>query len=203
MNRFITFVVIIFSLSCSNNSKNIIKRNFSHSISDTTDKDYVILRELEKILKMDGIEEGYNSFQLRVWTSYYHDTISKALVIKKDQKGAGRVEEYVFRTGFSNSPGKTDITDLTRRSLFPKSKWSTFLSQLKEFNLENLTDYTSLAGYGGLAHGDMTIVEFAGNDFYSAARSPLPCLFKNEVAEAAIVCNLLMFLEAELLIKLQ
>lgn len=153
-------------------------------------------------LKLDSLEVGYDSLQIRIWCEYGLLNAQNVVVIKgSNGKWSAELLTLYFD---ANDSSYMQIPILKERiNKVPASGWSSFIKGLTELNITRLpdqgkvTDYKDILGADGVSY----IVEVATKEEYRIYSYWEPDAYKKEYKEAMSMESALEFLEKEFSFK--
>jgi len=165
----------IFIPSCSNNNSIINQRN---SVDYKVAKDipkyknsypfyYQISNHRINQLKLDNLELGYDSLQIRIWYNYSRSDIGKVIIFK-NLKGNWLGEIYNLKLGEFNFTMKKDsVLSFTHYEVTPKSNWDSLMVRLMNLDIMTLPDLRSIPDFNeSLADGEVYSFEIATTKNY-------------------------------------
>jgi hypothetical protein len=113
---------------------------------------YKYLKEDAYALKIDSLELGFDSLQLRIWLG--HDlAIKRNLVIIKAYQGKWHAELLTFWMENDES-GKWHVARKENKAIVPQSGWKRFLDTLSELKILTLPNSGDIPGYDGCGATD-------------------------------------------------
>jgi hypothetical protein len=143
--RLIFFVFITFLIQ---NLFGQIDTNFTKDIpyykSGRPTPYFYAIREKEKYLNLDTIENGYDSLQIRIWYNYPKSGVGYQILSLKRQNSIWTATLYTRARGYTSSKG-------TNLQVNPISDWNIFMKKLYSYNIMSLPDLYKIKGYRGFA----------------------------------------------------
>jgi len=187
-------------ISCNYQNRKV---NFERDLPDYKNgisRDLTGLQASRDALKLDTLENGYDSIQIRVWFTYARIDTFQILSLKKtDHKWSA----YYCKTGFQINPGGDSILSYSKddHEIFPKSGWQTVMDSIFNFNILTLPDCRKIKGYDFPFDGGNSVTfEISTEKKYRLYMYELPSKNK-EYKEAANVDSILRLLSEEFHIK--
>ena len=99
-------------------------------------------------LKLDYLERGFDSLQLRIWLGHSM-AIRKNVIVLKYSNKTWSCQLLAFTYGHATNVGDEFIATNEIKVITPKSGWDSFIRQLFSFQILTLPDDENLAGYNG------------------------------------------------------
>lgn len=205
------FPFFLFSCFSSDNKKEPAPK-LEKTVHDTLIKDipltakgkpsdtYLAKQIFAKALKLDVLEEGFDSIQIRLWAAYtFTDTIQIIVLKKQQQRWIGE-----FATVRYKDDARTDGVEILSKELEykdPKSGWDRFIGKLFKAKILTLPDVHQIANYPSLIHADNFSVEFATTNNYRFYEYPAPHSAMAEVWQAKSMEEILQLIEEEFSFK--
>jgi len=155
-------------------------------------------------LKLDSLEPGYDSLQIRIWYDYGLLDTQNVIVIKG---GNGQWSAELLTLGFNANDSSYLRTPILKERItkVPASGWPSFIKELIELNITRLPDQGKVPGYKDIlgADGVSYSVEVATKNEYRFYSYWQPDTYKKAYKEAMNMESALEFLEKELSFKRQ
>lgn len=142
-------IVLIFFYCCINgcNAQNKKIRNPPSSTNvhyidiqqDTNGKAdfwYPLLKQAARDLKLDSLELGYDSLQLRIWFNYSLARRHHLFIIKYDNNWNGRLITYIEDS--SNNLTEFKVTLVNEEEIRPLHGWNNLIKKFSEYGLNGL-----------------------------------------------------------------
>ncbi len=149
------------------------------------------LRRSETMLKLDTVQNGFDSIEIRLWFSYSFISSDQLLVIKnKDNNWSGLF--YDYRPLFSEDRKSDPVLEIKSRNLFPGIPWTSVIDTLYKNNILTLPNYTQIKDYYSVNDPDVLSIEVSTRKSYRLYIYPSPINTKS--AETTNIENILNFL---------
>lgn len=199
----------VVSFSCKTKSKSdtsIEKTDIRQDIPLTKkgqpDYFYKLYSYQASQLKLDSLEVGYDSLQIRIWYNYGLLDVQNVVVIKKNsERWSADLLTFQYDENDSSYMRRPILKE--KISKLPALGWSSFIKELIEFNIMKLPDQSKVAGYKDIlgADGVNYSIEVATKEEYRFYSYWQPDVYKTEFKEAMSMALILEFLEKELSFK--
>ncbi len=126
---------------------------------------YLLVKEFEKGLKIDSLNEGFDSLQIRLW---HYTAMQKEgeLAVFKNNKHQWTAFFYNLNYEFDTSiyvPASISKIFFKKE---PKSGWEAFTKRLYDFKILTLPDCNNIINYCTVSDGDCYMVEIANKHSY-------------------------------------
>lgn len=216
IKKFWIFLVIIFFLSCkeekstnrNNPSLNLPKTDITHLPNNIH---YEVKNKIVNELILNKLENGVDSFELRLWTKIEVSNGGNILVIKKindawtcleysyletrkDYKGEQNVIGYV--TSFT-------IDTFWVKKLQPLSDWENFLTEINKENIYELPTQSDIIGWKDIVTDGYTYnIEFATKNNYRFYTYNCPDIYEDDFKECQHMTNILAVFNKEFGLKM-
>ncbi|MFN8297523.1 MAG: hypothetical protein U0T75_00360 [Chitinophagales bacterium] len=202
-NKQIDFAVLILVLlaSCSAPIRNdiaVFRRDIPVSKYGEPDLFYSLAQQKAKQLKLDSLQNGFDSLQIRIWYDYSLIGLRQLVIIKRAQK-AWTATCYMLEVEWDSDMRTEEIKKQTRILLSPKSGWDDFLKQLfglQTVTLPNMNDIPGLVD--GWTDGTTYSVEVATMQQYRFYYYHLPVKFQDKFWQARDMVEILKLVKSEL-----
>jgi hypothetical protein len=196
----VVVLLIAFLVSCSGQTNNpaAFKKEIPVWYNGELDPYYQFVQKKAIQLKIDTLQGGFDSLQIRIWYDYALLTISDLLIIKRSN---------ATWTAISYSLEQDlDKPDSTRRlrvektdTLKPKNGWNSFLNRLFALQIATLPTMDSIPGLqDDWADGVTYCVEVATKKQYRFYSYHLPDKFQDKYWQAKSMVDILKLVQAEL-----
>ncbi|MCO4294069.1 hypothetical protein NF867_14475 [Solitalea sp. MAHUQ-68] len=159
---------------------------------------YKLTQQKVKQLKIDSLQSGYDSLQIRIWYDYSLMTLRKLLVIKRTNN-TWTATSYTMTVDWNAS----DLTEIVKAKkieiLNPKNGWSSFLNKLFFLQITTLPNMDNIPGLqDGWTDGISYNVEVATKKQYRFYGYHLPDKFQDKYWQAKNMVKILKLVEIEL-----
>lgn len=156
---------------------------------------YSLAKELQKELKLDNLENGFDNLQIRVWYNFALVREKKLLVItNKDNNWTATV--YNLQVDWD---GETEtLLSKKVKQVKPKSGWAIFSKKLLDLKVLTLPDQDDLPNYHQGMDGRTYNFEVATKNQYRFYSYWVPQAFQEEFWQAKNIVNILKLFEQEL-----
>ena len=156
---------------------------------------YNIKKKYDKILGLPSLENGYDSFQLRVWCNYGNLKKTHLIVISNK---AGKWDGTLYRLLIdSKSDTSYFLEKADKKQITPRSGWGQLISKMNELKIPTLLSYEYLPGYGIGVDGEFYMVEVATQNKYRFYDYYDPRNEAKDYKEAEVLEEFLEILEKE------
>jgi hypothetical protein len=152
--------------------------------------------QVEKLLGLSSIENGFDSLQIRLWYGYaFNDSSQLAVLTNSKGKWSGQFFTLVYHL----SELGDSIKSITQKAEFrePKSGWTELKQKLLQLKVLSLPDYHTIPEYDQVADGDAVIVEVSSKKVYRIYSYQEPRMFQNKFWQAANMERILELIEKE------
>lgn len=179
-----------------------IKRDIPLTKKGNPDYFYKLSKYQASKLKLDSLEIGYDSLQIRIWCEYGLLNAQNVIIIKGNNN-KWSAELLTLQFGENDSSYMQMPILKERINKVPTSGWPSFINGLTSLNITRLPDQGKVAGYKDIlgADGVSYIVEVATKEEYRLYSYWQPDIYKKEYKEAMSMELILEFLEKELSFK--
>jgi hypothetical protein len=152
-------------------------------------------------LKLDTLENGFDSLQIRIWLTYKRKDTFQVISLKHCNNSW--YGNYCLAAFFPNEHRDSVLYySKIKRSLQPKIRWQALIDSLVGFNILTLPDCTKLKDYPFPFEGGNSLTfEISTESQYRLYMYQLPSTFKDTFKEAANVDDILKLLSYEFDIK--
>jgi hypothetical protein len=149
------------------------------------------VRQLSKQLKLEPVEEGFDSLQIRVWFDYSLAKKKHLIIIERqNNKWNGRL--YEMNVGYVDTLNYNIIKQYNEKDIEPVSGWQKFISDLYQLKIQQLSD-TGKSGTDGTTY----CVEILTPDTYTYYNFWEPEYTKDNNWQSANMVNIIALLERE------
>jgi hypothetical protein len=153
-------------------------------------------RQKVKKMKLDNLENGYDSLQIRIWYDY-ELKIEKNMLIIKCQNGVWSAISYIYE-----DRGDT-IAKFRKEHLSPKAGWNSFINELYALKIATLPDMHQIPGMEGGLDGITYNIEYATKYQYRYYGYWGPAEFQDKYWQAKNMVKILNLIEKEFGIKME
>lgn len=194
------FLLIPFLISCTGQTNSgpsrFIKEIPSHSNGEPT-LFYKLTQQKVKQLKLDELQSGYDSLQIRIWYDYSMFDIRKLLVIKRTN-AKWTATTYLMKVDWNSS----DLTETVKRkqlkNLSPKSGWDNCIDKLYALQIMSLPNMDNIPGLeDNWTDCNSYNVEVATSVQYRFYSYHLPVKFQSNYWQAKNMVEILRLVETE------
>lgn len=142
------------------NSRDTVIREIPTDRRGKPDLMYRVIKQRKSQLKLDSIEAGYDSLQIRVWSEQSRAYIKHLIIIsKKDRKW--RCLFYTMKVDWNDKNDSETVLTHSVREIIPSMGWSKFTDRLLTLGITKLPN-----GPAGGMDGEDYCVEIATRDEY-------------------------------------
>jgi len=163
---------------------------------------YDAAKQLERVLKLESAESGYDSMQIRIWCSY---GLSKErdLLIIRNQNGNWAGQFFNIVVTKDNTGNTFELQNVTQNAVFPKSGWNRFTTTLLNLGIATLPSMNSIENlkWGG-GDGNVYSVEIATKEYYRFYWYEEPLKYAQTYWQAKNMDLILQLIENELSVRL-
>ena len=158
---------------------------------------YKITQQKINQLKLENLEKGFDSIQIRIWYDYSLVTQRKILVLKKiDSKYSAIL--YLFDVDWDYQNEKETITQKDIRVLNLNIDWGKFMKELSDLGIESLPNMDDIPGlFDGWTDGITYNIEIATMSKYRFYSYHVPEEFQDEFWQAKNIVKILSLIENE------
>jgi hypothetical protein len=178
---------------CNNSDKRATSGHFEKDISVRLKEAYESLGPIRDSLKLDSIDSGYDSLQIRIWTNVNH--VQKVLVIKNN-KGSWTASLINFGAVLDKYMDSVVGFRKDVSTVAPKSTWPEVTTRFFNDHILTLPDDGKLAGYEHSMDGWHVTVEVATVEKYRIYYYHDPEMNQG-IPEAKSVMNILDLIKNE------
>lgn len=156
---------------------------------------YYTTKTYNRLLKLDSLEKGYDSIQIRIWCNYGL-LKRRHLVVMSSQKGKWTGKLYVLMINRKNDK-EYFIESNEEKYAVPKSGWGDLIRIMNSLNIPGLVSCDYLTGYGFGVDTDYYMVEIGTKNKYRFYDYFDPKSNSKEYKEAKAIEKFLSVLESE------
>lgn len=158
---------------------------------------YKLKKQKEDQLKLDSLESGFDSLQIRIWYDYALFQ-SKDLIIIKRTKGKWTAEYFEMIVNWD--PGKKTETIISNKikPIMPESGWDSFITKLLNLDVMTLINMEDIPGLQDSWDDGVTYnVEVAEKRLYRFYSYHLPEKFEDKYWQAKKMVQILNLISNE------
>ena len=162
---------------------------------------YYNLREIEKDFKLNPIETGVDSIEIRFWFGYnLIDTLQCLRIYntKKEWKGELITTSYIQ----NDKKALPWITTTQVKSKVPKSGWTFLINEIVKLGVITLPDANNIPDYAFATHSRSLIIEISTSKFYRLYSYDEPFYNSKKIQEAKYIEDIIHVLQDELQFKM-
>ena len=213
MKRSLVFpglLIAIFFADCSSKKQPVFKnafvdtlKGFKKDIPINKYGQYVSFyredKEMQKLLGLDSLEDGFNALQIRVWYNLFGKERRMVEITNKDSVWSAAV--YIFRGRTEN--GTTAIASKEINQVTPASGWAYFSKRLLDLKILTLPHSFDIDGYAMASpfDGDIYSVELATKNQYRFYDYGNPAMLDRSFWQAKNMVDILQLFKDELNVK--
>lgn len=156
--------------------------------------------ESARNLKLDTLQNGFDSLQIRIWYGYARNDSGQLVILKRtNDRWSAELFNLVYNL---NKKGDSLISiDKTVVHREPRSGWRFFAGKLFRSGIMTLPDMRSISNYPDIADGNGVSVEVSTKDKYRYYVYQEPAEASTRVKEAADMEYILRLIEDQLHFK--
>ena len=172
---------LIFLWSCNGretSTENTFIKDIPVRDDSLPDLFYELTRQKIDQLKLDDLEKGFDSLQIRIWYNYSLLDYRELVIIKrKDGKWTGN--HYIMKVKWNPSDLTVKTNGVENREITPKSGWESFIPDLIDKNIITLPNMEDIEGLeDNWTDGVTYNIEIGTKKFYRFYGYHLPDKFK-------------------------
>jgi hypothetical protein len=197
-------LIYIFNSCSSQSQSQVADKLAAGSVTKDIPKDikgnpkgfYQKKKEIEKMIGLDPLENGFDSMQIRIWYGVaLKDKLQLLIMKKSDSKWSAKF--YSLELNYDKNRNTLVSVSSNVESKEPISGWSNLADSLYNLNILTLPDSQSINGYGNCNDGDGVTIETATIKSYRIYN--YPCFLNQDGIEQAKKIELIMeLIEKEL-----
>lgn len=205
----IFFCVLLFSCSGQDNSSvsklssqvdtaTSFKKEIPTYKNGGVDLFYELKKQKEKQLKLDSLESGFDSLQIRIWYDYAL-LINRELIIIQRTKGKWTADRYEMVVDWDSFKNTETIKTNKIKSVIPKSGWDNFINELLSLKIMTLPNMDDIQGLVDNWNDGVTYnIEVATKKEYRFYGYHLPDKFEDKFWQAKNMTRILSLISTEL-----
>jgi hypothetical protein len=200
--RYFNIVVLLvaFFVSCSGqtNSSTTFKKEIPVWYNGELDPYYQSTQKNATLLKIDSLQDGFDSLQIRIWYDYALLSIGDLLIIKRSNAGWTAIS-YSLERDLDKPDSIRRLTVEKTDTLKPKNGWDSFLNRLFALQITTLPNMDSIPGLqDDWTDGVTYCVEIATKKQYRFYSYHLPDKFQDKYWQAKNMVDILKLIQTEL-----
>jgi hypothetical protein len=195
----ISMLLLFFSTFCyaQTGDTTEFRKEIPTDVNGDADLSYKLTQQKVKQLKIDSLQTGYDSLQIRVWYDYSLSDVRKLLIIKRTNS-SWTAASYIMSAVWNASNFTETVKTKKIEVVNPKNGWDNFLHSLFALGIETLPNMTSIPGLSDKwTDGISYHIEIATQKQYRFYSYHLPDKFKDEFQEAKNMVSILKLVEKE------
>ena len=162
---------------------------------------YRLSQQKAKQLKLENLENGYDSLQIRIWYDYSLVTYRSLLIIKQTNS-VWSAKAYRMSVDWNASKLTEKVAEKQEKILEPKHGWDNFIKQLFALQITTLPNMRDIPGLrDGWTDGVTYNVEVATKEQYRFYGYHLPEKFQDKYWQAKNMVDILKLVQEELEIR--
>jgi hypothetical protein len=204
------FILILILFACNNVDKQ--KSTFTVVLPDTSvthqpDIFYERKKKAEQELMLNKLENGSNSFELRLWAKVEVLMSGQLFVIRKIKNDWTCLHyNYFYKRNLGSENSKNFIELMTNftidtfwvKKLQPRTNWRTFFNAIAKEDIYNLPTQSEIKGWKNKVHDGYTFsIEFATKEKYKFYSYNCPDIYENQFKECKHMSNILSVFNKE------
>ena len=213
MKRLWILILPILILFACHHKTETNKPDFTLEIPDTSkthfpDISYEVKKRVVDLLNLNRLENGTDSFELRLWAKVEVTNYGQIFIVKKVNK-LWTCIHYSFLKSLKFYPNIIDgIKKFTLDSSWvdtvkPKTDWDTFFKAIDKENIYGLPIQSDIKGWKNIVTDGFTYyVEYATKDKYKFYYYNCPDVYEDDFKECKQMTNILSVFNKEFGLKL-
>ncbi len=201
MRQFIiTILFVIYWALCFAQNTAVIDK-FRKEIPTWKDGDtdlfYNLSQQKAAQLKLDVLQNGYDSLQIRIWYNYPFTTLRKLFIIKR-ANSVWSATSYRMSVDWNPTNLTDSVMSKRKKTVSPKSGWADFVHKLltlQIIQLPNMRDIPGLEDWW--SDGENYNVEVSTKQLYRFYGYHLPEKFQDKYWQAKNMAEILKLVETE------
>ncbi len=216
MRKYWTIIAIVLTLFGCQNETKTDKAIFLLDLPDTSkthqpDIFYEVKNKAVDELNLNRLENGVDSFELRLWTKVEVTNGGQVLIIKKINDNWTCLDYSYLESQQDFKEGQNIIDHMTSFTIDtfwvkkkqPHTDWITFLSEIEKEKIYELPAQTEIDGWENrVSDGYTYYIEFANKDKYKFYWYNCPDIYEEEFAECQHMTNILGIFNTEFGLKM-
>jgi hypothetical protein len=211
MNKFIkhfmltffsSFILLSLLLANDSTSNNInVKNSIDTFIQDLPlnkkgkpPRQFELVRKIENIIGLKKITNGFDSIQMRIWSSYRYNDSTQLLIIK-NSFGNWTIEAYnlflKFNVNDDSLIGVDKIMTVDNKQIITQNEWKKFTKKIFNLDITTLPDSRYISNYYDATEADIIIFEISTQFKYRFYTYEDPLQHKKTNIQAKKIINIL------------
>lgn len=149
------------------------------------------VRELSRQLKLEPIEDGFDSLQIRIWFDHSMAWKKQVIVIER-RKSEWKGGLYELNVGYVDTLNYNLIEQYSKKNIVPTSGWKELINELNHFKIQELSD-TGGTGADGMTYS-VEILTAGTYTYYSFWE---PEFTRDRNGQSANMLNIISLLKRE------
>jgi hypothetical protein len=201
MKRIATIILLwTFLTSCSGqtstDSTQFVKEIPTYNNGEQ-DLFYKLTQQKVKQLKIDTLQSGYDSLQIRIWYDYALVSLRKLIIFKRTNNN-WTATAYTMTVEWNAFKLTDKIKTKKAEILSPKNGWDSFFKNLFALHITTLPNMDNIPGlFDGWTDGISYNVEIATKKQYRFYTYHLPDKFQDKFWQAKNMVDILKLIETE------
>jgi len=157
---------------------------------------YISKVRATSLLKLDTLENGFDSLQIRIWYGYARIDSGQLFVLKNVN---GKWNAEMLTLVYHMSRNEDSLLSIGKSSISgePKSGWISFYNRLFKLKVMSLPDMRKISNYPDIADGNGISIETAIISKYRYYSYQEPIYAQERVKEARNIEQILELIESE------
>jgi hypothetical protein len=144
MQKLISFFLLVSLVSCAEQDPVPVSESFKQTdtiqpfkkeiptLFGKVDMWYDIKNQKEQLLKLDSLESGFDSLQIRIWYEYAL-VLYRDLIIIKCTNNVWIARHYHMKLKWDPNDNPETYTSIKKEDASPKSGWPGFIKSFRSF----------------------------------------------------------------------
>ena len=159
---------------------------------------YGIKNHNEKLLKLESLESGFDSLQIRIWYEYSL-VYDRDLIIIKRTDGIWSAKHYEMELNPDSTDNPTTFKTVKVKDVSPESGWPDFINKILELGITTLPNMDAIPGLDDSWLDGVTFnIEIATKNQYRFYGYHVPYQFADKFWQAKKMTEILNLLSNEL-----
>ncbi|MES2387718.1 MAG: hypothetical protein V4543_06930 [Bacteroidota bacterium] len=177
----------------------IIKKEIPLYTDGVPDNFYRITHNQARQMKLDSLENGFDSVQIRVW---YEDPLSISRQLLVMQRSAGEWSAKSYKMTVLTQDSVEMLTDFVKKDISPLSGWAAMAKNLNKYVMTSLPNMDDIPGlFDSWKDGETYCIEVATTKQYRFYCYHVPEHFQKRWWQAQNMVGLLNIFEKEFRMK--
>ncbi len=179
------------------NTTILFKKEIPTYANGSADLFYELVKQKEKQLKLDTLESGFESLQIRIWYDY-DLRINRELLVLKYTNGKWKGEHFEMLVKWDADKNVETVTGSKINSVTPKSGWESFIHRLLDLKIMTLPNMDNIPGLvDNWTDGVNYNIEVATKKQYRFYGYHLPEKFEDRFWQAKNITEILALISTE------